>query len=84
MKKQVKDQLEKMVKAFNAKNEKNGMKSRYGVESNSFKRGRYSVEITFNRAFFSTDLEVLLKVIADNELNFFLGHHSDETKIYLQ
>lgn len=84
MKKQIKDQIEKMVKAFNEENERRGIQSRYGVESNSYKRGKYSIRITFNHTFFSCDFERLFECITENNLIFFMSHYSSETILNLQ
>ena len=84
MKKQIKDQIEKIVKVFNEENERRGMQSRYGVKSHSFKRGNYAISITFNHTFFSCDFERLFECIAENNLNFFMSHYSSETILNLQ
>ena len=84
MKKQVKDQIEMMVKVFNKENERRGMQSRYEVESYSFERGNYAINIKFNNTFFSLDFERLLECIAENNLIFFMSHYSSKTVLNLQ
>ena len=84
MKKQVKDQLEKMVKAFNKENEKYGPKHFYEVESRKFDRGKYSFSIRFRELFYSTDFRELMDVITANNLCLIQMHRDEYTELYLQ
>ena len=84
MKKQVKDQIEKMVKAFNEANSKFGETYRYEYHSSAFKRGKYSVEIFFSNIFDSYDFIKLMDIITANGLHFHFAHRKDYSVIYLQ
>jgi len=80
MKKQVLSQIEALVKQFNKKNEERGKV--YAMSWNRFQRGHYSVKIEYS-IFFSTDLEVLMKVITTNGLLMFLGTYNNSDIAYV-
>ena len=80
MKKQVFSQIEALVKQFNKKNEERGKV--YAMSWNRFQRGHYSVKIEYS-IFFSTDLEVLMKVITTNGLLMFLGTYNNSDIAYV-
>ena len=80
MKKQVLSQIDTLVKQFNKKNEKRGKV--YAMSWNRFQRGHYSVKIEYS-IFFSTDLEVLMKVITTNGLLMFLGTYNNSDIAYV-
>ena len=65
MKKQVKEQIEKLVKSFN--NDGISRKFKYEVKTIQYKRGHYSVYI-FYSLFYSDDFGKLIQVITENNL----------------
>lgn len=78
MKKQVKDELTKMVKVFNNVNEEK--ETGYHLECNRFARGKYACTISYNYTFNSIDLNALIKFVQRNSLGMFLG----QGRIYIQ
>ena len=82
MKKQVKDQVVKLVNEMNEFNVYAGFDA-YVIRWDMYKRGCYYVEIDYD-IFYSLDLKELLKVINENDLIFTLGRSCTGCRMFLQ
>ena len=75
MKKQVLNQLESLIKKFNAKNiELFGDEYVYEMQKpNQYKRGHYAVIIEYKKMVSSVDMRDIMKFVIDNNLLLRLG-----------
>ena len=72
MKKQIVNEIEKLVKEINVRHKANG-RNGYKFSTTKFGRGKYTVYIEYTEIFYSTELKGIMEICTKNDLLASLG-----------